>query len=416
MIRNLLFVALSIVISSCCAGKQDNEQKCDPSAATSCCAVSEFGGIDSASLAVEILPQPVYPNGSPVAKWGKLKVAENKNGVRSLCDENGKPVQLRGVSSHGLQWSGVAALTEANIKALKEQMKCSIVRIALYVDEEGGYAYNRTLRSRTYPLVSGKDTCRGHIENVVKWCGENGIYCLIDWHVHDPGNPQHWKYRNRKYPENVEGIDLAADFFTYCARRFQNQKHVLYELCNEPNDLENYQFKEKITWEEHVKPYCEDMLKIIRHYDEEAIVICGSENWNGNLDQIIGNEPKDANGETYKNILYTFHFYAAFLPEESMEKLLKVTAHLPIFVTEWGTTHADGRTDFRPDLSSQWLKILAGNNDGEQLISWINWSFSAEGGLSAILKWNSGNVAADFPHILTESGKYVYEQLKKAND
>jgi hypothetical protein len=67
-------------------------------------------------------------------------------------------------------------------------------------------------------------------------------------------------------------------------------------------------------------------------------------------------------------------------------------------------------------MSNRWLEILAGDNDGKQLISWINWSFSAEGGLSAALKWNSGNIAADFPQILTESGKYIYEQLKKAKD
>ena len=405
MIRNLLLMSLAILIGSCCCGKKDNEQ--------TCCSASGFGKVDSASLTVEILPQATYPKGSPVDKWGKLKVAENKKGVRSLCDENGNPVQLRGVSSHGLQWSGVAMLTEANIKALKDLMKCSIFRIALYVDEEGGYAYNPTLRSRTQVL--GENDW-GQIENVVRWCGENGIYCLIDWHVHNPGNPQHWKYRNRKYPENVEGIDLAADFFTYCARRFQNQKHVLYEICNEPNDLEDWQFKENVTWEGHVKPYCEDMLKIIRSYDEDAIVICGSPNWNGNLEQVVGNEPKDANGETYKNIMYTWHFYAAFCTEEVLERLSKMAAQLPIFVTEWGTTHADGRTDFRPDLSTRWLEKFAGNNEGEQLISWINWSFSAEGGLSAILKWSSGNIAADFPGILTESGKYVYEQLKKAKD
>ncbi len=408
-----------MLIGSCCSRKSNNEKECGKEGEKTCCSASLFGKIDSASLTVEILPQATYPEGSPVDKWGKLKVATNDNGVRSLCDENGNPVQLKGVSSHGLQWSGVANLTQENIKTLAEIMKCSVFRIALYIDEEGGYAYNPTLRNRTQAL-NGTDW--GQIENVVKWCGENGIYCLIDWHVHNPGNPQHWKYRNRKYPELIAGIDLAADFFTYCGRRFQNLKHVLYEVCNEPNDFEDYKFNEKIKWTEHVKPYCEDMLKIIRSYDEDVIVICGSPNWSKDLEEIVGNEPQDTNGEKYNNIMYTYHFYAASHNDGStgensnyMERFSKMSAQLPIFVTEWGTTHSSGWSDFRSDLSDRWIEILNGDNDGKQTISWINWSFSAEGGLSAMLKWNSGNIAPEIPQIFTESGKYIYEKVKGEN-
>ena len=114
--------------------------------------------------------------------------------------------------------------------------------------------------------------------------------------------------------------------------------------------------------------------------------------------------------------MYSYHFYAASHGENYRERFSKMAAKLPIFVTEWGTTHADGRRDFNPGLSDRWLEILGGDNDGKQLISWINWSFSAEGGLSAILKWNSGNVGSQFPEILTESGKYIYDQLKKGEE
>ena len=39
------------------------------------------------------------PAGSPVARHGQLRVC----GVK-LCDRAGKPIQLRGMSSHGIQW------------------------------------------------------------------------------------------------------------------------------------------------------------------------------------------------------------------------------------------------------------------------------------------------------------------------
>jgi endoglucanase len=415
MIRNILLISFAILLGSCC-GKNDKGQTCEQTHEQKCCSSSEFGRVDSFSMKIEILPEAAYPKGSPVDKWGKLKVAENENGVRALCGENGKPVQLRGVSSHGLQWAGVANLTRANVKALREKFGANLLRIALYVDEEAGYAYNPTLRYRTYPLDRGDGTIDyGYNEDIVTWYAEYGIYCLIDWHVHNPGNPQHWKYRNRKYPENVEGMDLAADFFTYCARRFQNQKHVLYEVCNEPSNNGKEANEKDLNWIEHVKPYCEDMLKIIRGYDKDVIVICGSPEWSKDLESIVGNEPKDANGKIYDNVMYAYHFYAASHGAEYKERFSKMAAKLPIFVTEWGTTKSDGRTDVSPDLAKLWLNILDGDNEGKQVISWINYSFGADGGNSRMFRWDSGNFESQFPEILSESGKFVYQELQKAN-
>lgn len=391
-----------------------------------------FGIITEDSLKVEALPPMEYPVESPVCRWGKLRVGANEKGVRVLCSEFGEPVQLRGMSSHGMQWAGVANITEANLRVLSEEWKANVFRLAVYVDEEGGYAYNPTHRSR-------------YVENVVKWCGENGIYCLIDWHTLTPGNPQHYKYRNR--PES--GIDLAADFFTYCSRRFRNMKHVLYEVCNEPNgvDYENEKYDgcrwpdyaaPRITWTEHIKPYCEEMLRIIRSNDSNVVVVCGTPHWSQRTQDVIGNEPVDDFGAVYENLLYTFHFYAAShndgrhdetavkfwdvnfmgyfsqgIPSDNVPCIL---SELPVFVTEWGTTDASGWTNFRPDLSDLWLEILSGNNDGNQKVSWCNWSFSAEGGTCAALNWNSGNLYPMEERVLSDSGKYVYKKLRELSE
>jgi hypothetical protein len=96
-------------------------------------------------------------------------------------------------------------------------------------------------------------------------------------------------------------------------------------------------------------------------------------------------------------------------PEKGIPAILNT---LPVFVTEWGTTDAGGWTNFRPDLSDMWLEIFDGDNDGGQLVSWCNWSFSAEGGVCGALKWNTGKISPLDPEILTESGKYVYDHLK----
>ena len=420
-------LALSLAACSGIKCGENSSSVNGPQAAT--VSVLQTGKVDSASLNVEVLPQYAYPANSPVALWGKLQVAKNAAGYRCLCDQKGNPVQLRGMSSHGMQWGGVACLTGENVSLLRKDWNANVFRIAVYVDEEGGYAYNANHRNR-------------YVDSMVKWCADNGMYLLIDWHVLTPGNPQSALYRNR--PES--GKDLAADFFTWCARRYQKQKNVLYEICNEPNGV-NYQNENygndpypkyetpRITWNEILKPYAESMIKLIRSYDKNVVIVCGTPHWDQRPQDVIGHEPQDENGQVYNNLMYTFHFYAAshndgrhietpvkfwdinFMKyfQTGTDSVPCILKSLPIFVTEWGTTDASGWTNFRPDLADRWMDIFNGDNDARQNVSWCNWSFSAEGGACAALKWNVGNMQPFGSSILTPSGQYIYNQLHKTN-
>src|SRR5688500_1145089 len=76
-----------------------------------------------------------YPAGSPVAINGKLKVVGSQ-----MVNECGKPVQLRGMSTHGPQWFQNCYTTSA-LDALVKDWGIDIYRIAMYV-EEGGYVNN----------------------------------------------------------------------------------------------------------------------------------------------------------------------------------------------------------------------------------------------------------------------------------
>jgi len=412
MVKKCVWACLALLLLCGCS-KNESTQKVNatPQVKKENVKKSPFGKITPETKEVEALMPYEYPKGSPVDKWGKLQVAKDENGVRRLCDEKGNPVQLRGMSSHGMQWPGAANITEDNIKSLRHEWNCNVFRLAFYVDEEGGYAYNPSHRSH-------------HLENVVKWCAENGMYVLIDWHVLNPGNPQSMYYR--KHPRS--GVDLAADFFTYCAKRFQYQKHVLYELCNEPNSS-----KGQVTWQRHIKPYCEDMLKIIRAKDEGVVCICGTPDWCQRPQDVIGMEPEDETGKLYGNVMYSFHFYAASHNDgtpidttydcvgyDFMTPLAKgdsakgvpcILKELPIFVTEFGTTDASGWAHFRPDLTEKWMKIFDGGNDAKQVVSWCNWSYSAEGGECAALKWNDGKNSPVNHNNLTASGKFIFKKL-----
>ena len=75
--------------------------------------------------------------GTPVARHGRLHVCGNQ-----LCNQYNTPVQLRGMSTHGIQWYGWGScLTEGSLDALANDWKADILRIAMYV-QEGGYETN----------------------------------------------------------------------------------------------------------------------------------------------------------------------------------------------------------------------------------------------------------------------------------
>src|ERR1700754_5142611 len=76
---------------------------------------------------------------TPVQKNGQLRVTGLK-----LCNQYGNPIQLRGMSTHGIQWYGWGScLNEASLNALANDWGADVLRISLYV-QEGGYETNPT--------------------------------------------------------------------------------------------------------------------------------------------------------------------------------------------------------------------------------------------------------------------------------
>jgi endoglucanase len=75
-----------------------------------------------------------------------------------------------------------------------------------------------------------------------------------------------------------------------------------------------------------------------------------------------------------------------------------------VFVSEWGTSRADGSGGVFPRESDVWLSFLE-----ERGISWCNWSLGDRDETSAALKPGSPENWSEAD--LTESGRYVYGRL-----
>lgn len=315
-------------------------------------------GVDDTMLSLDKKGRTV------VERFGQLQVIGTK-----LCTEAGKPVQLRGMSSFGLQWAGKYA-NEDVIRWLRDDWNMQVWRAAMYLTQ-GGYIENPVIKEK---VISS-------IEAALKM----GIYVLVDWHVLSDKNPQ--VYQNR-----------AVEFFTDIAQRYGTYPNIIYEICNEPNGKD-------VTWKGQIKPYAEAVIAAIRRYDPDNIIIVGTPNWSQDVD-VAAEDPI----ENQKNIMYTLHFYAGTHGDELRAKAEKaISKGLPIFVTEWGTSDASGGGGFYMEKSKVWLSFLK-----KHTISWVNWSVNNKGEESGALVYNADREGKGQwkESDLSESGRFVRKVLR----
>ena len=277
-------------------------------------------------------------------KYGTVKIAKDPStGYQQLCAEDGTPVQLKGMSTFGLQWDeGNWVLNDAAFDALAYDWKCDIVRLAMYV-AEGGYA--------TDPATN-----LARVEKGIQMATERGMYVLADWHMLEPGDPTDSVYTDagKDLPEYAEIRAAHPEytgpqlFFAYLSQKYGNYGNLLFEIANEPVLSGGDQSE---LWKNKLRPYHQSVVEAIREYDKDStpnIVICGTNSWSQTVDVPTVEpvtDPSVTGGLADCNqIMYTLHFYAAthFTSEGESKIQTALNGGIAVFVTEWGTVSADG--------------------------------------------------------------------------
>jgi endoglucanase len=312
-----------------------------------------------------------YPEGSVVAQHGKLRV----EGTR-LLDSAGKPVRLRGLSTHGLQWFGWGEfLNDERLDWVVRDWKIDLLRISMYPDEDG--------------YLTDKPRFAAMVDRVVDEAGERGIYCIIDWHMLDPGDPH-------------ARLAEAREFFDRMARLHGSKPHVMFEICNEPNG-------DGVTWD-RIKAYAAEVIPVIRKWAPDSIILVGTEDWSsfGASGQSQGRTLLDSplQGPLAHNVMYTFHFYAASHLGTHREVFDRVASKLPVFVTEWGMQEYTGDGPNDQVSTAEWMKLLDKHN-----VSWAYWNYSNEQRSGAVFKQELPAKGPYSREHLKESGVLVWDLL-----
>ncbi|MEU5820124.1 MULTISPECIES: cellulase family glycosylhydrolase [Streptomyces] len=310
-------------------------------------------------------PPPATGDGTPVGTNGQLHVCGT-----NLCNQYNRPIQLRGMSTHGLQWFS-KCYNNASLDALANDWKADLLRTAMYVQEDG------------YETDPAGFTNK--VNGLVDMAEARGMYALIDFHTLTPGDPNY-------------NLDRAKTFFASVAARNAAKKNVIYEIANEPNG---------VSWA-GIKSYAEQVIPVIRAADPDAVVVVGTRGWSslgvsdGSNESEVVNSPVNAT-----NIMYAFHFYAASHKDNYRATVSRAASQLPLFVTEFGTVSATGGGALDRASTTAWLDLL------DQLkISYANWTYSDANESSAAFKpgtCDGGDYGSS--GVLTESGALLKSRI-----
>lgn len=290
-----------------------------------------------------------------------------------LVDEKGQAVQLRGISTHGIAWFPDFVNQDA-VMQLSKDWGANLFRIAMYTDENGGYCTD-----------GDKEKLKALVTDGVEYAKQADMYVIVDWHILHDSNPLTHKAE-------------ALQFFKEMTEKLKSGKHVLYEICNEPNS--------GCSWED-IKTYANEVIPVIRENTPDAVILVGTPTWSQEIDK-----PQNDPISGYDNIMYTLHFYAATHKEDLRSKMVNaVEAGTPVFVSEYGLCDASGNGGNDLGQAQSWIDTM-----DQHGISYAVWSFCNKEETSALIA-SSCRKTSDFTREdLSESGKWIYDMLHAKGD
>ena len=303
---------------------------------------------------------------TPVERHGKLRVSGNR-----IVGEHGNPVQLMGMSHYWSVWGPEKYYNKEVVSWLVKDWKIDLIRASMAVE------INQAGQNKGWLFDKERQTAM--VEAVVEAAIANGIYVLVDWHTHHLHT------------------EPAREFFGYMAKKYGKYPNLIWETFNEPV---------KQTWPE-IAAFTNEVTSVIRPHSDN-LIIAGTRNWSQRVDEPADNPLPD------KNTAYSLHFYAGTHGEELRKTGdYALSKGIALFITEWGTSNADGGRDMKihPEKSEEWINWALERN-----ISMANWSLADQNESSAALKRGASTSGGWNPETdLSPSGIFIRNKILEIN-
>ena len=345
-------------------------------------ALAAVPALAAASTATPKRIGPVSYYGALHTSGGKIVGAKNSN----------EEAVIRGMS---LFWSDATGMPYYNKNVISwaaENLPIDVFRFAMgieYYDSDGG---TKNKLDSSYAYMYTQDGYKGIVDQMVEAAIENDIYIIIDWHSH------------RAHTSGE--TNLAKSFFKEMAAKYANVPNVIYEIYNEPVDGSGG------NWSA-ITSYANTVIPEIRA-STENLVLVGTPSWS---------QMTSYGGLKQTNVGYVLHFYAGThgVGTYGGRATQAKSSGNAVFITEWGTTNADGAGSPSSGSTKEWMDFMDNNN-----ISNCNWSLRAVGSKYAVNNKQetsalfNGGSDGDFNTIgklngasLSASGNLVQPYLQK---
>lgn len=327
---------------------------------------------DKSSATAYAPAQPAAPSAAAGTGASQTPVANPRgrlhvDGVQ-LVDEAGEPVQLRGVSTHGLAWYPEYVNIES-FRTLRDDWNANVIRLAVYTEEYGGYCSG-----------GNREELKALVDKGVNYATQLGMYVIIDWHILNDNNPQTHKQE-------------AIEFFREMSAKYAGYDNVIYEICNEPH---------YVSWDNDIKPYAAEVISAIRANDSNALILVGTNTWSQDVTDVVGSRLDD------DNVMYVLHFYAATHKDDLRDKLIRAReAGIPVFISECSICDASGSGAVDYSSANEWLRLCNENN-----ISFIAWSLSNKNETASLIRSDCSKLSGWSEEDLTDTGKWFRDAIR----
>lgn len=310
---------------------------------------------------------PVSSGGSAVARHGWLSV----DGT-DLVDQSGDPMQLCGMSTHGLAWFP-DYVNYDTFQFLRDDWGANCIRLAMYSGENGGYCTGGD-KARLKTLVN----------NGVDYATELGMYVIIDWHVLGDRNPLTYK-------------DEAKKFFDEMSSRYADYPNVVYEICNEPNG--------GTSWSD-ITAYANEVIPVIRKNSPDSVIIVGTPTWSQEVDKPA------ANPLGFDNVMYALHFYADTHRDSLRNTMVSaINSGAPIFISEFGMCDASGNGAVNESEANKWKALI-----DEYNISYMCWNLANKGESSSVIRSGCSKLSGWTDDELSTQGRLIRSWLRNEDN
>lgn len=252
-----------------------------------------------------------------------------------LVDENGRPIQLRGVNRSGTEFACVQGIglfegpTDEEAVAAIGSWGANAVRIPLNEDcWLGAPGLHRAYSGTAY---------RDAIVDYADRLGGAGMVVILDLH---------WTGVDGDIAREQQPMarrDRSSEFWRSVASRVRDRRHVIFDAFNEPHD---------VTWEcwrDGCGGYAgmQELVDAIRSVGAMQPIVVSGLDWGGDLRRWLEYRPHDPAGALVAGAhLYDFNRCVTELCWDA--EVANVASHVPVVITEFGDTDCTG--DFSGSL------------------------------------------------------------------